>query len=261
MKTDDNIKVLVAAILVALALLVTFFPITEGTLIGPPYERESPDRGFAVVELFTSEGCSGCPPADRLLASLRDEYRGRNVFFLAYHIDYWDRNGWKDSFSLAGATQRQQQYAGWLGLRVLYTPQFVVNGTSGLAGDSRWKLERMIRAALTENRVPGLILRSAVSGESVGIRYKVGNVPADTHIVVALVRKEASVSVARGENRGRLLHHAQVVVDFKSFTLVEAEQLISFTMPDDFEVGGWEAVAFLQDNRTGAVTAASKVGL
>lgn len=95
------------------------------------------NKNFAVVELFTSEGCSSCPPADELLANLQKEVSNKNIFLLAFHVDYWDRLGWKDSFSREEYTDRQRQYKQWLGLNVLYTPEFVINGTSEFAGDSK----------------------------------------------------------------------------------------------------------------------------
>ena len=82
-------------------------------------------NGFAVVELFTSEGCSSCPPADELLAKLQRESAEKNIYLLAYHVDYWDRLGWKDQFSSNEYTKRQQKYLDWLNLYVMYTPQSV----------------------------------------------------------------------------------------------------------------------------------------
>ena len=85
------------------------------------------ETGFAVVELFSSEGCSSCPPADELTIKLSKEYK-RNVYFLGYHVDYWDHIGWKDKFSKADYTERQRQYAAKFNLNSIYTPQVIVNG-------------------------------------------------------------------------------------------------------------------------------------
>src|SRR6476619_4430550 len=94
------------------------------------------EPGFAVVELFTSEGCSSCPPADNLLARIQKEDMDKQVYLLAYHVDYWDRQGWKDRFSDAAFTQHQQQYAEWLHLNSVYTPQMVVNGKEEFVGSN-----------------------------------------------------------------------------------------------------------------------------
>src|ERR1700743_69163 len=86
------------------------------------------DKGIAVIELFTSEGCSSCPPADELVAKIQKENKDKPVYILAYHVDYWDRLGWKDSFSNADFTKRQNSYAKVLRLQSVYTPQIIVNG-------------------------------------------------------------------------------------------------------------------------------------
>src|ERR1700743_1770155 len=90
--------------------------------------RHDKRKGFAVVELFTSEGCSSCPPADKALAELAAKYPD-NVFVLGFHVDYWDRLGWKDIYSGAQYTQRQKDYAQLFKLESIYTPEAVVNGS------------------------------------------------------------------------------------------------------------------------------------
>ena len=89
-------------------------------------------KPFAVVELFTSEGCSSCPPADILLSKtgIKSEKNGDNVFFLAYHVDYWNKGGWKDPFSKYQYTLRQENYSRVLPEKEMYTPQAIINGTN-----------------------------------------------------------------------------------------------------------------------------------
>src|SRR6185369_6535980 len=95
--------------------------------------------GIAVVELFTSEGCSSCPPADDALAAADKAYTG-HVYVLGFHVDYWDRLGWKDPFSNASWTERQNRYAGKFDLTSIYTPQAVVNGTTQFTGSEKNRL-------------------------------------------------------------------------------------------------------------------------
>src|ERR1700743_2691255 len=100
-------------------------PVSTGPAATTPIGPSAPTKGFAVVELFTSEGCSSCPPADQLVARIQQEDKEQPVYILAYHVDYWDRLGWKDAFSDARYSSRQKTYTGWLKIRSAYTPQIV----------------------------------------------------------------------------------------------------------------------------------------
>src|SRR5580704_5223589 len=113
-----SIKILtVAAILTIAALGATAF--INARLLN---KVNGDNKGFAVVELFTSEGCSSCPPADELVAKIEKESKDKPVYILAYHVDYWNRLGWKDVFSSAEYSKRQNEYAGYLHLQQIYTP-------------------------------------------------------------------------------------------------------------------------------------------
>src|SRR5258706_14663017 len=104
-------------------------------------------NGFAVVELFTSEGCSSCPPADEAMIKLAKEFP-EHVYFLAYHVDYWDYIGWKDQFSNADYTKRQDKYAEEFKLNSIYTPQVVINGEKELVGSRESKIRTDIQQEL-----------------------------------------------------------------------------------------------------------------
>lgn len=102
------------------------------------------ESNVAVVELFTSEGCSSCPPADKLLRTIQAE--SKDVYVLSYHVDYWDRLGWKDPFSQAAFTERQRDYAQQFNLESIYTPQVVINGVKEFVGSD----EQRLRSILTQ---------------------------------------------------------------------------------------------------------------
>jgi hypothetical protein len=159
-----------------------------------------------VVELFTSEGCSSCPPADALLAELA----GRpEVLALSFHVDYWDRLGWKDPFSSPAATDRQQRYSDLLGLATVYTPQIVVDGRWQAVGSNRAEVERAIVSARRDrDEVP---VRLAVEHGRAKIDIGPGGsaVPGAV-LLIGFDRRHVS-AVARGENSGRSLAHADVV--------------------------------------------------
>src|SRR5476651_2318953 len=112
-------------------------------------------NGFVLIELFTSEGCSSCPPADELVARVQKEDKDKPVYILAYHVDYWNNLGWKDQFSSPAYSQRQRQYAAWLKAEV-YTPQIVVNGKKEFVGSEEGTLRNAIQSGLQKQDNSGL---------------------------------------------------------------------------------------------------------
>jgi hypothetical protein len=159
-----------------------------------------------VVELFTSEGCSSCPPADAFLTDLARQRR--DVLPLAFHVTYWDGLGWKDPFSLQAATARQQSYASSLGDNQIYTPEMVVNGASSFIGSRRAEgLSEIARAATAS--APHVPLRLARDGQTLVV--SVG--PGAEHAEVLLVGfdPEHQTHVGRGENSGQTLLESNVV--------------------------------------------------
>src|SRR5262245_25901355 len=170
-----------------------------------------------VVELFTSEGCSSCPPADALLQKLLDAQpiAGAEVVALGEHVDYWDRLGWKDRFSSAALTKRQQQYADRFNLPSIYTPQVVVDGRSELVGSDGDAARRTIARA---RQTPHGVLRIAIESRAasvVAVAIDVADLPASrgdrADIIVAITEDGLRSNVTRGENHGRVLAHAAVV--------------------------------------------------
>jgi hypothetical protein len=168
-------------------------------------------RTPVVVELFTSEGCSSCPPADRLLARLENEQPvpQADILVMEEHVDYWDHQGWRDPFSAAFFTARQQEYALAFGTEDIYTPEMVVDGHPGFTGSD-------------EKRALGVIRDSAASPHAlVNVRRKddskitisAGHFPAGSKsvdIVLAITEDALVNNVLRGENAGRRLSHAGV---------------------------------------------------
>lgn len=165
---------------------------------------------MVLVELFTSEGCSSCPPADALLMRLvRDQpVPGVRVIALAEHVDYWNHLGWRDPFSSSSFTERQAAYARRLGASV-YTPQLVVAGASHTVGSDEPAVRAAIAAAAAHIRgeVSARVVPGARDELAVTARWPDG-VEAD--IVVALVLDRATSAVPRGENAGRTLEHVAI---------------------------------------------------
>jgi hypothetical protein len=163
------------------------------------------DERLAVVELFTSQGCSSCPPADALLGELA---RRGAVVALAYHVDYWDHLGWKDPFASAAATQRQRLYAHRLGLSGIYTPQMVVDGVTDVVGSDRGA----VLAALAGRR-QGPDLRLTVANGMLTVALPAQKTATAAEVVVVAYSEEAETKVARGENAGRSLTEYSIVRD------------------------------------------------
>jgi hypothetical protein len=219
------------------------------------------NNGFAVVELFTSEGCSSCPPADELMAKLQSENKDKNIYFLAYHVDYWDRMGWKDQFSSNDFTVRQQQYQNWMNLYVMYTPQFIINGTTEFAGYNETTLSKKIADALQTKQNSGLELSARSDNDSLEISFKTNLSEKNQSLFIVTVQKEAISKVARGENKGNTLHHVQIVRQLKGFTLNEKEGNIAIEKPANFNTKNYELIAFIQNTTTGKISATAKVAL
>ncbi|WP_299284549.1 thioredoxin family protein, partial [uncultured Mucilaginibacter sp.] len=160
-------------------------------------------KGFAVIELFTSEGCSSCPPADELVEKIQQESNNQPVYILAFHVDYWNRLGWKDVFSSAAYSKRQNQYANWLKTQSVYTPQIVVNGRKEFIGSEEGTLRNAIKSSL--QKTPSLVLTLdgvKFDKDKVGLQYQVEGATNNVSLLLALVQKSATTNVKAGENGG-----------------------------------------------------------
>ncbi|MGB3408007.1 MAG: DUF1223 domain-containing protein [Jannaschia sp.] len=157
-----------------------------------------------VVELYTSQGCSSCPPADDILGRLTER---DDVIALSLHVDYWDWIGWTDTFADAAFSQRQRDYALVAGSTVVYTPQFVIGGHDQVAGPSGMELAELIEK---HNGVTGDILRVASSAEGRKV-IAVGSGQAGQLILVT-VQPEATVKILHGENAGNDMTYHNIVV-------------------------------------------------
>ena len=215
--------------------------------------------GFAVLELFTSEGCSSCPPADELLAKVQKEAGNKPVYVLAYHVDYWDRLGWRDVFSNSDYSKRQYQYASQLGAQV-YTPQLVINGKTEFVGSNEAATDYAINSALSSTATTSLILHGKIQSGKMAVGYQVSGNSDNTELVLAVVQKKAISKVKYGENQGRTLTHAQIVKGLYSFDLEKGKKgQVNISLPEEFNINGWEVIGMLQHRRTKGINAATRV--
>ena len=213
-------------------------------------------KGFAVLELFTSEGCSSCPPADELIEKIQKDNKNRQIYILAFHVDYWDHQGWKDKFSDHKFSERQRQYASWLGLRTIYTPQIVINGRTEHVGSDQGPILRTISRELEQPSTSTLALEAKVEAGKLKVEYK----GTGEELVLALVERSAHSNVKAGENSGRSLSHVQIVRRLQRVDMSSPKN-ISIDLPKDFKGTGWELIGFVQQRTDGHITAAARVDL
>jgi hypothetical protein len=161
-----------------------------------------------VVELFTSQGCSSCPPADALLAELA---KRPNVVALAFHVDYWDSIGWRDPYSMPEATERQRRYADALRLSSAFTPQAVIGGSRSLVGSDR----QGIAAATAQGMAPGVPVEAVVMQGELVVSLPAGSDRRDYDVNLVAYLPQATTRVGRGENSGRTLVEFNIVRQFR----------------------------------------------
>lgn len=215
-------------------------------------------KGFAVVELFTSEGCSSCPPADELVEKIQRDNKNDQLYILSFHVDYWDHQGWKDRFSDHEFSLRQRQYASWLNLRTVYTPQIVVNGTTEYVGSDQSSILNAISTGLKQQAATTLILKGKLEPGKVHIQYDGAGTEKNTELVLALVEKSAKSIVKAGENTGRSLSHVQVVRGMRRFPITQDKKDVIMHLPDDFKEKGWEFIGFVQHLSDGRIATAAR---
>ena len=215
-------------------------------------------KGFAVLELFTSEGCSSCPPADELIAKIQKETVGQAVYVLAYHVDYWDRLGWKDSYSSADFSNRQLQYGRWLNVSPVYTPQVIVNGKAQFVGSEASAIRHSITGQLETSPVANLTIQCTQEGERLKLKYQAGHVLHGSRLLIAIIQKAAQTKVLRGENAGHTLSHIQIVRKLQSEPLVSGEGIAIIDLPKDFNTHDWETLGVVQDQSNGEILAIAK---
>jgi hypothetical protein len=224
-----------------------------------------------LVELFTSEGCSSCPPADGVLDTLiaSQPVAGAEVIGVGQHVDYWDQLGWRDRFSSAALTNRQHVYGAHFSLESVYTPQMVVDGRAQLVGSDR---KAAIQAIERARAAPHGAVRIDVDSDSAPhaiVKVTVTDVPKlgrgdRADIIVAITEDHLRSSVTRGENHGRTLTHAAVV---RSMTTIgqaadgTASAQADLPIAADWQRDQLKVIAFVQEQRGRAILASAAMPL
>jgi hypothetical protein len=204
-----------------------------------------------VLELFTSQGCSSCPPADALLESYtkRDD-----VIALSVPVDYWDRLGWKDTFASREHTNRQRDYASARGDGQVYTPQVVIGGKLHVVGSSRSAIDGAIATAKTTLRESQVPLR--VHFEDGALVVQVGGAPAgaaisNARLLLAVLQDAGTVSIRRGENANRTVTYYNIVRALKTIGTWAGTPSVLRVARSEFSVAGTQSLVVLLQNGTG----------
>jgi len=240
-------------------LLASVFLVAFTACASEPSSSAQPGRPVAhpvLLELFTSQGCSSCPPADALLRSVghAGAIAGVPVIPLAFHVDYWNRLGWTDPFSSPRWSARQRRYARQVAAGRVYTPQLVVNGRAHVVGSDRRGIAGLVKRQAA--RGGALVVRAKldVARSRARVRVHVPRLDKKHHfeLVVALYESGLRTRVPRGENAGRQLFDDYVVRDLRAGPAAH-DNTVVFALDRTWRTSKLGAVAWLRDARSQAV--------
>lgn len=219
------------------------------TLTHPARAQEN----TVVVELFTSQGCSSCPPADRLMQKLVHK---QNVIVLSLHVDYWDYIGWKDEFADPANTKRQKDYAHAAGRTMIYTPQMIVNGVHDVVGARAMQLADLINEQSQMRRRVEVDLKRSGDNLDIGVMPLTGELEGPFTLELVRFTPERSVDITRGENAGRKLTYVHVVDDWRTLGDWDGKSPRRLSVP---VTGDRPAVVFVQAQGPGEIVAAAEI--
>jgi hypothetical protein len=258
----------VRSFVVATAIVLMNCSAAAQKVVGANSAQPKSQSGI-LVELFTSEGCSSCPPADELLRKIDAHIMpdGEAIVVLGEHVDYWDATGWHDRFSSHDYTERQQEYARRFNISGPYTPQMIVDGRREFVGNDGHLLESALAEAAGKGKASVSISLGELSAAEFTLTVRVGSLPCGvkhSDLYVALADNSDETRVGGGENSGRTLHHVAAVQSLQKIGKVGPEGLekqIRLRIPKSGNPGNLRAIAYVQEPDFGAVIGAATVHL
>ncbi len=213
---------------------------------------EAAPNKVVVLELFTSQGCSSCPPADALLRRLSAS--DATILPLSFHVDYWDHLGWKDPFSSRENTDRQKAYRISLGESQIYTPQLVVNGAQSMVGSQETIVQQALTKARAENQTVDVAINSGADGQ-LNVVVTPHNNPGDAEILEVRYSRHAMTEVANGENGGRKLENINNVISLRHIGDIDNNSVtFALAKPDLTQEG---VAIIIQQKNLGAIVGAA----
>ncbi len=241
-------------------ILLSLFP-THGS--GQSIPKEFPP--FAVIELFTSEGCSSCPPADQFLTKLTvsAHVQKARIFPLAFHVDYWNYLGWVDRYSDSEFSLRQRIYAKILKEDNVYTPQMIINGIKEFPGYRSDMALELINKALNKPAKVGILLSPEIHKDQkmIAVRYEVWGASPDAILNLAFVQRGIINEIKAGENKGLTLQHNNIVRAFKIVKLDHSQGKVSFKSKEPLHSEFASIIAYVQDPATMEILGAENTDL
>lgn len=226
-----------------------------------PAAAAAPAPPFALVELFTSEGCSSCPPADRLLGRIAEEASrsGQNVLPLAFHVDTWDYIGWTDRFARPEFGRRQRWYGAAGHSDGVYTPQMFINGTAAFGGSDERRARAAIAEALGRTPTASLVVDATLyaPAHAVTVRVASAGLSGSAAVNIAVVENGLSTRVLRGENADAVLNHSRVVRGWGTVARGTTAGEVVIEVPPDLVGERSSVVVFAQDPGSARVLAAA----
>lgn len=233
----------------------------------PAEPPDDPAAPFAVVELFTSEGCSSCPAAEKVLHQLVDEQRKTKlrVFPLAWHVHYWDYLGWPDGYAAEAHTQRQKDYAAAMSSTKVFTPQMLLSGATNLPATNVSLVGTAIQGALQQATNVSVTVWAGSATSSGGVttelrvNHKVKGAPVDADLLVALVERGLSTAVKAGENAGKTLKHENTVRAYAEAKAGAGQ--VTLKLPPGVTLDNCSLIGLVQDATTMKVLGATGVDI
>lgn len=216
---------------------------------------------FAVVELFTSEGCSSCPPAEAVVNKLAKDHKTDRVITLAYHVDYWDNLGWKDRFGSKAYSRYQRRYALKFRNKRIYTPQMIVNGQVEFVGSRSQQAKKEIKRALLQT--PKVKLGCAWNATSKKLIVETKGLSQDAQLRILVIESGLQTQVKAGENNGRSLSHESVVRSMNTLKWGKKDlsDALDVALPKSVNLDQSALVVLLQDTKTFKILAAQRLTL
>jgi hypothetical protein len=212
-------------------------------------------KAVVVMELFTSQGCSSCPPADALLAEYAIS-QNKNIIPLSFHVDYWNRLGWTDPFSNSAYSERQVWYSHHLPKGSVYTPQLIINGNREALGNSRNDVNVILKKELDAGSSENISIENIVIDKNkISFHYTALNSGKDEILNIAIIQKEVTTHIKAGENEGKTIINRNIVRAFNTQSLT-GEGLGEIGVPVSFKTTGHALVLYTQNTKDLVISAA-----